>query len=149
MTDPDPDTNHPRPPATGAPGDSPEPPQAMARALRQARRLLAGKPPPEPGKPCLLVLEVGLPPRWAPLRPPQCRIGRLPELDIVLDDTEASRHHADLTFDGEFWTVTDAGSRNGIYIHGKRVERRCLVSGDLLRIGRVHLLFVDGKLPPT
>ncbi len=42
-------------------------------------------------------------------------IGRDQHCDIVLDDTQASRSHARIEFDGVRYTVTDLGSTNGTF----------------------------------
>lgn len=69
-------------------------------------------------------------------------VGRRGSSDISLsDDGEVSRTHAELALVGEDWTVTDDGlSRNGTFVNGVRItQRRRLVDGDVLRLGRTVL----------
>jgi Inner membrane component of T3SS, cytoplasmic domain/Domain of unknown function (DUF4389) len=61
-------------------------------------------------------------------------VGR--EGDVVLNDSEVSRRHATLSFDGSAVTVADLGSTNGTFVNEERVDAaRQLGPGDRLRIG--------------
>jgi hypothetical protein len=61
-------------------------------------------------------------------------VGR--EGDVALNDSEVSRRHATLSFDGSAVTVADLGSTNGTFVNEERVEAaRQLGPGDRLRIG--------------
>lgn len=71
------------------------------------------------------------------------RIGRAPGNDLVVDwDAEVSRAHARLELVGGRWSVVDDGlSRNGTYVGEERVvNRRLLVPGDVVRIGRTAIV---------
>jgi pSer/pThr/pTyr-binding forkhead associated (FHA) protein/DNA-binding CsgD family transcriptional regulator len=51
------------------------------------------------------------------------RIGRAGDNDVVLDDTLVSRYHAELRRDSSGrWELRDAGSANGIFVAGSRVD---------------------------
>ena len=63
-------------------------------------------------------------------------IGRDEECSVVLDDPNVSRFHARLVFHNAAIWVQDAGSRNGVFLNGKRVVRhKQLGPGDELLIG--------------
>ena len=63
-------------------------------------------------------------------------IGRDEECSVVLDDSNVSRFHARLVFHNAAIWVQDAGSRNGVFLNGKRVVRhKQLGPGDELVIG--------------
>ena len=63
-------------------------------------------------------------------------IGRDEECSVVLDDSNVSRFHARLVFHNAAIWVQDAGSRNGVFLNGKRVVRHKQLSpGDELVIG--------------
>ncbi len=49
-------------------------------------------------------------------------IGRAPENDIVLDDPQVSRHHAQVLRRGEEIVVEDLGSTNGTLVNGRRIS---------------------------
>src|ERR1039458_5638552 len=57
-------------------------------------------------------------------------IGRASTSDIVVRDSKVSRRHALIECGPAGCTVIDAGSPNGTWINGVRVERRLLRPGD-------------------
>lgn len=62
-------------------------------------------------------------------------IGRSEENEIVINDAQASRHHARITLEGAMCSITDLGSANGTFINGERMEgTRPLVPGDVVSI---------------
>jgi pSer/pThr/pTyr-binding forkhead associated (FHA) protein len=69
-------------------------------------------------------------------------IGRSPECDIFLDDVTVSRRHAELTRDGETFTITDLGSLNGTFVNRKRIETAELEDDDEVQIGKYRLTFL-------
>ena len=48
-------------------------------------------------------------------------VGRLPGIEILLDDAQVSRRHAEITWDGARCTVMDVGSHNGTFVNGARL----------------------------
>ena len=63
-------------------------------------------------------------------------IGRSKSCDVVVDFPTVSRNHAVLTrYDDGSWTVTDAGSKSGTLVNGKRVQIHAMRSGDVINIG--------------
>lgn len=72
-------------------------------------------------------------------------IGRSRDCDLVLDDANASRHHAEVRPSGGAWVIVDLGSTNGVKLNGRRItgpER--LSHGDTLDIGSSRLVFEVG-----
>jgi Bacterial transcriptional activator domain/FHA domain len=70
------------------------------------------------------------------------RIGRFTDNDIVLDDTDVSRHHAVITDTGAGFMLTDLRSTNGIEVQGQRVRGSVtLAEGDKVRIGGHEFTF--------
>jgi len=64
------------------------------------------------------------------------RIGRDPTNDIVIDDTRASRHHAEVIPVGDdTWLLRDGGSRNGTLLNDEIIDRTVLEPGDVIGIG--------------
>lgn len=70
-------------------------------------------------------------------------IGRSPDCDFRLSGAHVSRRHARLRVEEEV-LIEDLGSRNGVLVNGERIRTaRCLVHGDVIRIGLDALSFVD------
>ena len=70
------------------------------------------------------------------------RIGRFTDNDIVLDDTDVSRHHAVITDTGTGFMMTDLRSTNGVEVQGQRIRGSAgLADGDRVRIGGHEFTF--------
>ncbi|MEV5572389.1 FHA domain-containing protein [Spirillospora sp. NPDC052269] len=67
-------------------------------------------------------------------------VGRDPQSAIVLTDARVSWHHAILRSGPDGWTIEDAGSRNGVFLDGRRVQRMTLDGDHLFHLGNA----VDG-----
>lgn len=68
-------------------------------------------------------------------------LGRALDNAICLKDTETSRHHATISFDGVDYTVVDNRSTNGTFVNGAFTPRTALHHGDRLRLGDTMLIF--------
>jgi hypothetical protein len=68
-------------------------------------------------------------------------LGRSREADIVLQDPNVSRRHAELRRDDGGWQIVDLGSTNGIKVNGRRVNQQPLSAGDQITIGVTDLTF--------
>jgi Protein of unknown function (DUF3662)/FHA domain len=69
-------------------------------------------------------------------------LGRSREADIVLQDPNVSRRHAEVRKDdGGGWQIVDLGSTNGIKVNGRRVDNQPLRPGDQVTIGTTDLTF--------
>ena len=71
----------------------------------------------------------------------QLQIGRLPDLDVSIDDPSISRRHAEILLVDEGWVVRDFGSTNGTYLNRVRIGRtpQKVRQGDELHVGSVAL----------
>ncbi len=69
-------------------------------------------------------------------------IGRSRECDVVLDDANVSRRHAELRPSGGSWIIVDLGSTNGVKVNGRPISGpQSLRSGDTLVLGSSTLVF--------
>jgi hypothetical protein len=68
-------------------------------------------------------------------------IGRGDKTDIRLNDTKASREHAEITKVGSEWVATDLGSQNGIVLNDRKIKQEKLSEGDKLIIGQTVFKF--------
>lgn len=81
-----------------------------------------------------------------PFVQPALTVGRSSECDITLADHRASRHHADVRWNGRQWEVVDRGSTNGTYVNGVQVRQpHELQPGDRVTIGETTLMLRDAS----
>jgi len=74
------------------------------------------------------------------------RIGRGGACDVLLDDADASREHAQIETDGDRVTLTDLGSSNGTRVNGEALSGgRDLDIGDVILIGSSELTIFDAS----
>ncbi len=98
-----------------------------------------------PGDACIIVIygpDLG---KRMPLGTAPFEIGRSSKSDLCLDQESVSRHHARITFDGQCHWVQDLASTNGTYVNDELVREKRLRDGDLLRVGRSILKFMNGE----
>src|SRR5437660_1748683 len=63
-------------------------------------------------------------------------IGRGPDVDVVIDDSEMSGRHASFAPAGDGLTVEDLSSTNGTFVNGQRVtDAVALNGGDRVELG--------------
>ncbi len=67
-------------------------------------------------------------------------IGRHKRCDIQIDLPVVSNNHAVLTrYDDGSWTISDAGSKNGVYVNGQRIQIQAVEPEDVISIGGVQM----------
>jgi hypothetical protein len=71
-------------------------------------------------------------------------LGRAETCSVQIPDTGVSREHARIfVHNGAVW-VRDAGSRNGVLVNGKRIQRPATVGpGDTIHVGDNHLFSLE------
>jgi ABC-type multidrug transport system ATPase subunit len=74
-------------------------------------------------------------------------IGRADDNDVVIDDLQVSRRHAELRGlgDGRF-QLTDAGSSNGTFVNGQRITTEVVTEADVIGIGAATLRLAGDEL---
>lgn len=68
-------------------------------------------------------------------------IGRLAECTVSLNDSRASRRHAEVRSQGDGFVVIDLGSMNGTRVNGTPVREHLLHDGDEIGVGATVLRF--------
>ena len=74
-----------------------------------------------------------------PLECDEIIIGRHASADIRIPDMSVSRYHAVLTVTNGIWTITDIGSKSGIYVNGNLVKQIRLHENDVIKLGKRKL----------
>ena len=73
-------------------------------------------------------------------------IGRSPEADIIIKDNIVSRKHARVFKSGNKYYIEDLNSTNGVFVNGKKVKGKTVISfHDEIRIG-FHLFKLNADL---
>jgi hypothetical protein len=69
-------------------------------------------------------------------------LGRSRSSDVMVDDPNVSRAHAEVRAHGSTWVLTDLGSTNGTRLNGRRVTQpEVLGPGDQIEVGTTTLTF--------
>jgi Protein of unknown function (DUF3662)/FHA domain len=70
------------------------------------------------------------------------KLGRSRRCDIVIDDHNVSREHAELRPRGGSWVLTDLGSTNGSSVNGRRIDAPTVIKpGDDVELGSASMKF--------
>jgi DNA-binding response OmpR family regulator len=82
--------------------------------------------------------------RRFPLAGPVTALGRSPNCQVFIPDRRASRHHAEIGWDGETCTLRDLDSANGVLLNSRRITApQELRDGDEITIASAVLTFRD------
>jgi len=65
----------------------------------------------------------------------RCTLGRHPTNSVRLDDAGISRFHAQVYVEHDQYWVEDAGSKNGVFVQGRLVQRAAIEDGDWVQLG--------------
>jgi len=86
----------------------------------------------------------GAPDNIYPLLDGECTIGRAQVNTVPISDGSVSSKHARILRTPDGFVIEDLQSRNGTFVNGEQVkekQKRVLVDGDLIRLGKVILTF--------
>lgn len=76
---------------------------------------------------------------------PVINIGRSRNNHIVFDDPYVSRYHAQLRLRFGHYTLFDTSSQTGTFVNDVRVKEHQLQSGDVIRVGKVQLVYLEDE----
>jgi hypothetical protein len=101
------------------------------------RTLLGLKEPGRPGR--IIVCDTG-----------EISIGRAPENDLMLEDSDASRQHAVLVRSAQGFMLKDLGASNGTLVNDQpAVETVLLENKDVIKIGELVITFIQTRKDPV
>jgi hypothetical protein len=133
----------PAPPAPRRPAAPPRPAVDSGRTMvhstasRVAEQLADARPPRRESP--LLVMDG----RRLIVGADGVTLGRSRQSDVMVDDANVSRAHAEIRPHGRAWVLTDLGSTNGTRLNGRRVTRpETLAPGDEIELGTATLRFI-------
>ena len=67
-------------------------------------------------------------------------IGRSKRSDLVIDVATISRSHAVLTrYDDGSWSISDVGSRGGVFVNGERTNMAAITINDTISLGGIEM----------
>ena len=78
-----------------------------------------------------------------PLFKKRLSLGRTVDNDIQLQAPYVSRRHAVVVIDGDVTRVVDWGSKNGVFVNGRRITEHFLRSGDVVTIGDARFRYEE------
>lgn len=82
-----------------------------------------------------------------PLLKERILVGRRPDCDIRLEQSNVSGKHCELRFERGGWVVKDLASTNGVRVNGVRIEnRKRLMPGDEVVFARKHFYKIQFDL---
>ena len=85
------------------------------------------------------------------LGPNALTIGRRPENQLLITDSQASGHHAEIRPEGQGYSIIDLGSTNGTFVNEQQLTPnvpRQLNPGDRIRIGQTIYTYEAGGREP-
>ena len=83
---------------------------------------------------------------YHPLRQPLTTIGRRLDNNIIIENPDVSRSHAQIRLRTDKWVLFDTNSRLGTQINNKPIKEQVLQNGDVISIGSTTLIFVDDTI---
>ncbi|MFZ2656497.1 MAG: FHA domain-containing protein [Victivallales bacterium] len=117
--------------------------------IRHIDNLLESFDQPPSGEELLLIVVKGKPHTWFALESDLISIGRAESSDIVLQSSKVSRNHCHISRNNNSWLMVDDDSRNGLFVNGRKMKKRFLCEGDIVRIGTgsVELIYIRNRKP--
>lgn len=70
-------------------------------------------------------------------------VGRQGSCDIMIEDPQASRQHAQFISEGDGWAIADLNSTNGTLLNSQPVTHRRLKNGDIITVGSTLIKYQE------
>lgn len=131
----------PEPQPVPAPEPQPAPQPAPAPAAAPTAVFAAASPAPVANNVPMAQLKNMISGQMYTLNAATTTIGRESTCNVVLNDVNVSRQHAQVLFNNGVWMLNDLGSTNGTFVNNQQINSRQLNSGDVITIGVTNLSF--------
>ncbi len=117
--------------------------------IRHIDKLLDTFEQPPACEDLLLIVVKNKPHTWYRLESDRVSIGRAENSDIVLQSSKVSRNHCYISRNNSSWLMVDDDSKNGMFVNGRKMKKRLLCEGDIVRIGTgsVEVIYINNKKP--
>ena len=117
--------------------------------IRHIDKLLESFDQPPSSEELLLIVVKNKPHTWFALESDLISVGRAESSDIVLQSSKVSRNHCHISRNNNSWLMVDDDSKNGLFFNGKKMKKRFLCEGDIVRIGTgsVELVYIRNRKP--
>lgn len=126
----------------GEPSPAEEPAQQSGRTMIYSSAERVAEPLQEHAQARAKRAVLALDDRRMVVGPAGVLIGRSRQSDVVVDDPNVSRQHAEIRPRGGSWVLTDLGSTNGSVLNGRRIDGpEVLKPGDQIEIGTSSMTF--------
>lgn len=119
------------------------PPLSFKRRMDLVRRVIEALSPEVLRTP-LLAMRCNERQQTYPLRD-GLTVGSGQDCDVVLQSPYVSSFHCLFERMRDNWLVVDMGSTNGVYVNGERFGKRILKDGDVIGLGSLMLVFLEGE----
>jgi pSer/pThr/pTyr-binding forkhead associated (FHA) protein len=83
-----------------------------------------------------------------PLAEGKIRVGRGLDNQLTIDDPSVSRDHMQVVSTEGGFLIQDLGSTGGTFVNGEKIDRRPLISGDIISLAGVTMLFIEDSPMP-
>ena len=83
-----------------------------------------------------------------PLDKDKIRVGRGLDNQLMIDEPSVSRDHMQVVSTEGGFQVQDLGSSGGTFVNGEKIDQRPLISGDIISLAGVTMLFIEDSPMP-
>lgn len=77
------------------------------------------------------------------LKKERTSIGRAENNDLTIDNLLLSRHHARIAIEKDLFVISDLDSTTGTFVNGNKVRSHILLTGDVITLGDVSMIFIS------
>jgi hypothetical protein len=129
-------------PADSAPAEQPAPDDQAGRTMVYSTAGRVAEPLEERARSRALNALLLIDGKRLVVGPAGVTLGRSRQNEVVLDDANVSRRHAEIRPRGGSWVLSDLGSTNGSCLNGRRIDNpEVLKPGDEIELGTSTLTF--------